>query len=205
MEHPNAGNLSAAQDLIQQGLAASQANRVDEALAQFRQAAELAPHSGLPHFLIGAELAQLGRMDEAEVAYANAVLLAPELEMARYQLGLIQFTSGRAALGLVTWGPLFQLPVGNPLHHIVRGFAALAQDDFDTATAGFREGMQLNQGNAALNNDLQMLIDRIAARNKVSQPADSPVDGEAPAESPAGDDAGLHVLLSNYQRQGPLH
>jgi tetratricopeptide (TPR) repeat protein len=95
---------SAFDALIQEGLAASQADRTDDALALFHQAAEHTPASGLPHFLIGAELAQLGRMDEAEAAYANAVLLAPDLLMARYQLGLIQFTSARAALALVTCG-----------------------------------------------------------------------------------------------------
>jgi Flp pilus assembly protein TadD len=200
--------------LIQQGLAASQANRVDEALDLFRRASEQVPSSGLPHFLIGAELAQLGRMDEAEAAYANAVLLAPDLLMARYQLGLIQFTSGRPALALVTWGPLFQLPPENVLQHVVRGFAALAQDDFDEATSRFREGITLNHDNPALNNDLQMMLDRIAtARNTASASPDAvptPAAPTAPAAEPASAEAeaeadNLHVLLSNYQRQGPLH
>jgi Flp pilus assembly protein TadD len=194
---------SSADSLIQQGLAASQADRVDDALSLFQQAAQLAPQSGLPHFLIGAELAQLGRMDEAETAYANAVLLAPELDMARYQLGLIQFTSGRAALALVTWGPLFQRPPESALQRIVHGFAALAQDDFAQALGCFREGMALNKDNAALNRDLQMMIDRIMAQ--AGQAAGAPgAPANAPAEQSA-DEQGLHVLLSNYQRQGPLH
>lgn len=195
-------DLSSSDTLIQRGLAASQADQVDEALSLFRQAAELAPRSGLPHFLIGAELAQMGRMDEAETAYANAVLLAPELDMARYQLGLIQFTSGRAALALVTWGPLFQRPPESALQRIVHGFAALAQDDFAQALACFREGMALNQDNPALNRDLQMMIDRILAQTGQAPAAatDKPVDVDEGA-----DEQGLHVLLSNYQRQGPLH
>ena len=195
-------DLSSADTLIQQGLAASQAERVDEALALFHQAAQRAPGSGLPHFLIGAELAQMGRMDEAETAYANAVLLAPELDMARYQLGLIQFTSGRAALALVTWGPLFQRPPESALQRIVHGFAALAQDEFAPALACFREGMALNHDNPALNRDLQMMIDRILAQT--GQAAAAPATPVADAEESA-DEQGLHVLLSNYQRQGPLH
>lgn len=194
-------DLSSADTLIQQGLAASQAERVEEALDLFRQAAQHAPGSGLPHFLIGAELAQLGRMEEAETAYANAVLLAPDLDMARYQLGLIQFTSGRAALGLVTWGPLFQRPPESALQRIVHGFAALAQDDFTQAIACFREGMALNQDNPALNRDLQMMIERIGAQTGEASAA--PAVQAEPAES--ADEQNLHVLLSNYQRQGPLH
>lgn len=198
--------------LIQQGLAASQANRVDEALELFRRASEQVPSSGLPHFLIGAELAQLGRMEEAEAAYANAVLLAPDLLMARYQLGLIQFTSGRPALALVTWGPLFQLPPENVLQHVVRGFAALAQDDFDGATACFREGITLNHDNPALNNDLQMMLDRIDAARQVAaatpaaaEPTPPPTAEPAKPEEEEAESDNLHVLLSNYQRQGPLH
>lgn len=193
---------SSADTLIQQGLAASQADRVDEALSLFQQAALRAPQSGLPHFLIGAELAQMGRMDEAETAYANAVLLAPELDMARYQLGLIQFTSGRAALALVTWGPLFQRPPESALQRIVHGFAALAQDDFTQALACFREGMGLNKDNAALNRDLQMMIDKILAQTGQAPVAESAAPAAADEST---DEQGLHVLLSNYQRQGPLH
>jgi Flp pilus assembly protein TadD len=195
-------NPAALDALIQQGLAASQADRVDEAMDLFRRASEQAPASGLPHFLMAAELAQLGRMDEAEAAYANAVLLAPDLLMARYQLGLIQFSSDRPALALVTWGPLFQLPPENVLQRTVHGFAALAQDDFDRATAWFQEAIALNHDNPALNNDLQMMLERIATAQATAAPA-------APATEPTATEAeesgNLHVLLSNYQRQGPLH
>jgi len=197
----HARDITGADDLIQKGLAASRAQHVDEALALFQEAARLVPESGLPHFLIGAELAQLRRMDEAEMAYANAVLLAPSLDMARYQLGLIQFTSGRAALALVTWGPLFQHPPDSALQRIVHGFAALAQDDFPAATACFREGMALNLDNAALNRDLQLMLDRIAAHTHAGAPISDP---PAPDETSA-DGQELHVLLSNYQQRGPLH
>jgi Flp pilus assembly protein TadD len=200
-------HVTGVDELIQRGLAASQAHRVEEAMAFLQEAARRAPESGLPHFLIGAELAQLGRMDEAEMAYANAVLLAPALDMARYQLGLIQFTSGRAALALVTWGPLFQTPPDSALQRIVRGFAALAQDDFAAATACFREGMALNLDNAALNRDMQLMLDRIEAHTQAAAPAPAPAPapGQAVPQEVSGGEQGLHVLLSNYQQRGPLH
>lgn len=199
-----------ADDCIQQGLAASGADRADEALALFQQAAQLAPQSGIPHFLIAAELAQAGRMDEAETAYANAVLLAPDLDMARFQLGLIQFSSNRAALALVTWEPLFRRPAESALQRIVHGFAALAQDDFVGATACFHEGMALNRDNPALNRDIQMILDRMASRTSPSPgpSVDGTADagrGHAPAGAESEEEAGLHVLLANYQQQGPLH
>ncbi|MGM9486044.1 hypothetical protein [Ideonella sp. YS5] len=197
----------AADGLIQQGLAASRADRTDEALALFAEAASLAPASGIPHFLIGAELAQLGRMEEAETAYANAVLLAPALDMARYQLGLIQFTGGRMALALVTWSPLLERSAEDPLQRIVHGFAALAQDDAERAVACFREGIALNPHNPPLNADVQRMIERIEQQRPVVA-APSPVEPDpAPSDPPAAIDAEdpQHVLLSNYGRQGLLH
>lgn len=63
--------------LMQQAIAASQANDSQTALNLFTQACREEQSSAWPHFLLGAELAQLGRIAEAETAYANAVIMAP--------------------------------------------------------------------------------------------------------------------------------
>lgn len=195
-------NTITVDELIQKGLAASARNLTEEAMRLFQQAASQAPQAGLPHFLLGAELASSGRMDEAEAAYANAVLLAPDLHMARYQLGLVQFTSGRAAMALVTWGPLFALPTTHALQQAVHGFAALAQDDFGPAVVHFRTSMELNQDNAPLNRDLQLVIRTIEEHIATPKQSEGP---QAKPETEAQHDGELHVLLSNYQRSGPLH
>lgn len=185
----------AADDLIQRGLAASRANQPEQAIALFRDASALVPVAGVPHFLIGAELAQLGRIDEAEAAYASALVVAPGLEMARFQLGLLQFTSARVAVALLTWEPLIKLPETHALQRAVLGFVALARDDFNQALACFREAQGLEHGNQPLVRDLQMMIEHIE-RTRAAAAA-------GPAEKPA--DADAHVLLSNYQRHGSLH
>lgn len=195
-------NMTTVDELIQKGLAASARNLTEEAMGLFQLAAARAPHAGLPHFLLGAELASAGRMDEAEAAYSNAVLLAPDLHMARYQLGLVQFTSGRAALALVTWEPLFGLPAAHALQQAVHGFAALAQDDFGLAVEHFRTSMALNQDNAPLNRDLQLVIRTI--EEHVAAPQQSEGLQET-SETDAQRSGELHVLLNNYQRSGPLH
>ena len=86
--------------LMAEGLAASRRDDVDGALSAWRRATSVAPQSALPHYLMGAEFAQARRLAEAEAAFANAVVLQPELETARYQLGLLQFSSGRAAVAI---------------------------------------------------------------------------------------------------------
>lgn len=183
---------SAFDSLIAQGLAASQAGDAARAIALFTRAHEMAPVSGVPPFLIASEHAAAGDVDAAEAAFASAVLVAPEFVLARYQLGLLQFSSGRAAVALVTWAPLLEAPAGDPLAHYVRGFAALAQDDLPGALLHLREGMALPNGNPAVAADIRRVIESVEALSSGSEPVN---EGAA---APAG-----HILLGAYS--GGIH
>ncbi|HSV48030.1 MAG TPA: hypothetical protein VLJ58_19725 [Ramlibacter sp.] len=190
--------LAAAQDqarqLLDAGIAASQANDADKALDCFRAASAAHPAWALPHFLAGSEHAAAGRMAEAEAAFANAVLLEPGLRLARYQLGLLQFSSGRAAVALLTWQALLELGDGVALAHYVRGFAALARDDGAQALASFEAGLALPQDNPAVAADIRLVLARLA---EVQAPGQAQPELE-PSE-------GTHVLLANYGNPGRLH
>lgn len=183
--------------LMSQGMAASQANDGVQAIAWFQRASTAEPGAGLPQFLLGAEFAALGDMARAEAAFANATRLAPGFPMARYQLGLLQFSSGRAAMALLTWQPLLGLPDTDPLPHFVNGFAALAQDHFDEALRHYQQGLALNTTNEALSGDIEKVIAGIKALHPNVSAADS--------EDSFHDDADNHVLLANYQQQGRAH
>jgi tetratricopeptide (TPR) repeat protein len=186
--------------LMQQALAASQKDDSETALHLFNEASKQLPQSGIPHFLIGAEYAQLGRMVEAEAAYANAVLLAPDLSIARYQLGLVQFTSGRASMALVTWQPLLTLPNNDPLGLFVRGFIELAQDKFESSLDFFSKGINANHTNAPLNADIMRVIEKIQTviNNNKQQPISPTMADEIKEES-------SHFLLESYRQQKPLN
>lgn len=194
---PNA--LREADALLQEGLAASQANDTEKALELFAQASAAYPASAVPHFLAGSEYAALGQIDKAEAALANAVLLAPAFHIARYQLGLLQFSSARAAVALVTWEPLFALDEAQALGHFVRGFAALAQDDFASARTHFEAGLARNTDNAALSADIQKVLHGM--ENAQGQNA------HAPSQSPGvNEQSAAHILVSNYGKfNGTLH
>lgn len=194
-------------ELLSQGAAALQAGNPQLAIAVWGEAALHTPASGAPHFLIGSALASQGEYEKAEAAFSNAVLLAPNFSIARYQLGLLQFSSGRAALALVMWQPILETP--NPtleeqaLALFVRGYAALAQDDFVTALAHFREGIRINNGNAAVSDDVNMVIERVEQllTNVNTNPNDL-TDGK---HAVATGETDSHVLLSNYQNSSKLH
>lgn len=172
--------------LVDEGLAASRQDRRDTALARFARARELDPASGVPHFLIASEHASAGDFAAAELAFANAVLLAPDFALARYQLGLLQFSSHRAPVALLTWQPLLALPESDALLHFVRGFVALSQDAFEECLRHFRTGLACPAANPAVCSDVQQLIDAIGKLH------DTPaVDADAGTQ---------HVLLSGYAR-----
>jgi tetratricopeptide (TPR) repeat protein len=203
-----------ADELISQGLAASQAGNSPEAIDLWQRASAAAPSSGIPHFLMASEFASLGEVDRAEASFANAVLLAPGLLTARYQLGLLQFSSGRAAMALVTWEPLLadghSDPIAPALACFVRGYAALAHDAFDDALASFEAGLQINTTNLPLSGDIRMVVDRIHALRagqptpNTNQESNSEADVKTePEVQDASSDS--HVLLSNYVSKDKPH
>lgn len=189
-----------AQKLLDQAMAASRAGATEEAIALFRAASLAQPGTALPLFLLGAELAQSGSMQEAEQAYAGAVLLAPELHTARFQLGLLQFTAGRAAQALLTWQPLLNLGEEAPWPHFVRGFGALANDQFAEATMNLEKGIAQNTENPPLNVDIRLVLRHIA--ELPGQPDKATV--HTPSQADESGEEAAHLLLANY-RQSPLH
>lgn len=177
------------QALLQAGLAASQANEPAQALACFERASAAAPGWAMPQFLIGSEYAALGEMDKAETAIASAVLLDPALHIARYQLGLLQYSSGRAAAALVTWQPL--LANNEPgLPDLVRGFAALAQDHLDQARENFMAGLAATDLNPYVAGDIRKVLAGLADKG----------DAGSSEPVPAQPGSTAHVLVSTYDK-----
>jgi tetratricopeptide (TPR) repeat protein len=176
MDHPTEFDR-----LLASGLDASRRGVRDQALALFAQASEAAPASGVPHFLIASELASAGDFASAEMSFARAVVLAPSFTLARYQLGLLQFTSARVPLAMLTWEPLLSLPESNALLHFVRGFASLAQDAYGESLHHLRAGLACEPSNPPLCSDILRLVEAV---ERLQQ------DSEAPAAA--------HVLLSAY-------
>lgn len=181
------------EQLISEGLAASGEGHTSAALARFTEAGALVPASGIPPFLIASEHASAGNMDAAEAAFANAVLLAPAFTLARYQLGLLQFSSGRAAVALLTWQPLFAGPESDALGHFVRGFAELAQDHFQEALRHYRAGLACPDANAAVCGDIRKLVAEVESLQKNNHHP-SGEQGEADAARTS------HVLLAGYAK-----
>jgi tetratricopeptide (TPR) repeat protein len=116
------------------------------------------------HFLRGSLLAAAQDYGGARVAMQAAVDLAPGYAVARFQLGLLELSSGDGAAALATLQPLEGLPADNPLRLFALGLQRLAADDFDQAIRFLREGVARNTEIPAMNKDMTLIIDEAQAR-----------------------------------------
>lgn len=110
------------------------------------------------HFMRGSILAGQKKPVDAHAALSRAVELAPDFQIARYQLGFFELTSGEMDRALSTWGPLLRLSEDAYLRKFVEGLTHLIRDEFAPALTNLREGIALNRENEPLNNDIRLLI-----------------------------------------------
>lgn len=148
------------------------------------------PNDARLHFLYGSVLAGVQRYDEGRAAMQRAVELAPDYDLARFQLGFLEFTSGLAAAAAATWTPLVEAPDPSIFAHFASGLNALARDDFSEAERLLEEGMRANDEHPLINGDMQLLLDEVRAR----APSDPLVeDGAETAQS------ATHQLLQQFE------
>ncbi|MGC3998599.1 MAG: hypothetical protein QM767_14510 [Anaeromyxobacter sp.] len=159
------------------------------------QAADEYPRDPRPLLLLAAEFMHEGQVDRAEAAYVFALHRAPDFAIARFQLGLLQWTSGRPAAAIATWAPLDALDPAEPLRLFKQGLTALAQDQFEDARRWILEGIAHNSVNLPLNRDMQMVLDRMAS---AGLGAGAP-PAQPPAAAPPAEGGQEHVLISGYR------
>jgi tetratricopeptide (TPR) repeat protein len=179
-------------------LAIDAANRDDhgQAISYLKAAQEKKlpsdEYAKLTYFL-GAEYAQIGMYDRAVEAMQQAVDADPLLHTARFQLGLLHLTSGRAVDAREAWAQLTLLDAGHPEHYLNlfrQGLEALADDDFAGCRKWLNLGMQANQANPALNVDMQKMLEALPPQ-EVSDTEPSPDAADSKPED--------HLFLSAYR------
>ena len=200
MNDPNAaaqGQLDS-EELMFLALQAMEQDRDDEAIQYLKRALVLEPKSGILHHLLGAVYAQLGMIDRAIDEMTQATVCNPQLHMARFQLGMLYFTSANLPEAETASEPLGTLPEDNPLRIFRSGLLHMARDEFPAAVADLKRGLELNTEHPSLNHDMQMLLEmsQQAIAESDAQAAGAAVPAPAPGVPPEG---GRHILLSGYQ------
>lgn len=181
------------EQIMQDALAATQRDALDESDALLRHALVLNPAAAMPHLLRAANFAHADRHDLAEASYVACLTRAPSLAMARFQLGLLQLTRSRPAVARASWEPLLGLADAHPLKLFVLGLLAMLDEDASGACRFIREGIAMNRDNAPLSADMQALLQRL-------EHAEAP-QAFAGAEAEGISSSDTHFLIGAYRRR----
>ncbi|MBS0503402.1 MAG: hypothetical protein JSS55_06280 [Proteobacteria bacterium] len=134
-------------------------------------------------FLKGSLLAGLQRYDEARREMHAALLLSPGFDLARFQFGFLEFTSGFPDAAAQIWAPFQQSSEENAFRLLAMGLMRLAEDRWADARRFLLNGMALNTEHPLINNDMQLILDELHDKGLISddglpqeESATSPVD-----------------------------
>lgn len=189
-----------AEELLHLALQAMEEDRDAEAITFLKRGLALDPSDGRLHYLLGAMHAQLGMFERAIGELKIAVQLAPHIDMAHFQLGLLQITSGEVDEAKASWSALDELGAEHPLNLFRAGMLAMGEEDWDTCIDCMRRGIVANEEHESLNRDMERVIAtaeeaRSAQRAAATAPTVAPAQPE-PVRS-------QHVLLAGYQAPPP--
>jgi Flp pilus assembly protein TadD len=157
------------------------------------------------HFLKGSLLAAQERYREGRTAMAQAIKLAPGYDIARFQLGLLELSSGDAEAADATLQPLAGAEQESALSLFALGLRHLARDNFDQAEALLRRGIEINVEHPLVSRDMQLMLAGIAdSRAKLA--ADTHGPAPAPADGMEDEDlSAAHLLLQRYSDKSTKH
>lgn len=135
-----------------------QTNHHEEAISLLKRMLAAFPGNANGYYLLGAEHAQIGLYDRALADFTEALNLQPRLAPARFQLGLLYLTLGRAPEAEAAWALLDQLPADHHLRLFKSALVHLIHDELKECVRGLHAGIDRNKGNPALNEDMKRLL-----------------------------------------------
>lgn len=156
----------ASDEEIQAMIAAIEEGGEDD-LLEIDRVLTLHPNDPRLHFMRGSILAGRQEIVPAHEALSRAVEIAPDFDLARYQLGLLELTSGKSDTALQTWSPLLRLGKDAYLRRFVEGMVFLIRDEFEDAIGEFVAGIELNKDNEPMNSDIRLIMNQ--CRDLISQ------------------------------------
>ena len=177
------------EELLHLAIEASREQRHGDAIDYLKQAVERSDSNYKALYLLAAEHAQIGMTERAIEEFKKALSIEPNLAAARFQLGLLLLCNARVEEALAAWELLEQLDESDPYLHFKRGMESLSRDDFAGCERELKRGMELNTVNAALNTDMQRVLNDVAAHVS-RQSLDTSLTGEQPGQ----------ILLSAYTK-----
>jgi tetratricopeptide (TPR) repeat protein/serine/threonine protein kinase len=129
------------------GIALHEQGKLDEAVAEYRQAIALAPKDPLAHYL-GAVLRDQGKLDEAVVAYRQAIALDPKFARAHIGLGRVLCKQKKLDEAVVEFHQAIAIDPKFAGAHIGLGNALRDQKKLDEAVVAYRQAIEIDPNDA---------------------------------------------------------
>jgi Flp pilus assembly protein TadD len=129
------------------GVAFEQEGKSDEALAEYREAAKLAPTRYQIHNNLGNLLDTLGQPDAAQAEYREAIRLNPKASFLRDSLGIVLVELGNFGEAMTEFSDAAKLDPAYPWPHFQMAKALLKQGRDAGAIDQFREALRLDPEN----------------------------------------------------------
>lgn len=168
-----------ADELLRLALTATERDQNGSAIEYLKRLLALEPDRADALYLLGAQQAQIGLPERAIASMQRALELRPQMDAARFQLGMLQLTSGRVAEAEAVWEPLRGLGDEHPFVLFKTGLLHLVRDEFDACLDHLARGIARNDINEALSVDMANIAEEVRRRSGVPVPAAS---APAPAE-----------------------
>ena len=135
--------------------------KVDEAMASYQKAAEIAPLDGEIHFNLGAGLLAMKRMDESIVHSRRALELDPELTEAHYNLGNAYFGKGDHQHAITSYREALRVRPDNATGRSNLAICLVATGKVEEGLAEFQEALKIQPGNAETHYNLGYILTQI--------------------------------------------
>ncbi len=136
------------------GYALSAQGKLDEAVAEYREAIRLQPDLALAHSNLGNALAGQGKVDEAVAEYRTAIRLQPDFAAAHNALGDALADQGKVDEAVAEYRTVIRLQPDLANAHYNLGIALAAQGKVDEAIAEYRTAIRLQPDHAEAHDNL---------------------------------------------------
>ena len=141
----------------------NKSNSTDE----LQRICDLYPNDHIIQFLYASELAQQEKYESSITAFKKSVALDQTFYIARFQLCLLALSLERNEILSDYLPDLLNLAQENYLQAFSQALHALQQEDFEHVQTEIKRGIELNDENMALNNDMALLAQRIKQPNPI--------------------------------------
>jgi tetratricopeptide (TPR) repeat protein len=135
-------------------------NRLDEAVAEFRQASNLQADSAETHRALTEALFDQGDLDGATAEYRQAIRLGPEDAGAHVNLGLALYVKDDLDGAIAEYREAVRLNPKDPNSHFLLGNALAKKPDLEGCIAQLRDAVRLQPDFAEAHDDLGSALER---------------------------------------------